>query len=398
MRSGMIAIVVGVGLSGACDTALAADANRLSVRAVVTETYDSNVAASDAAVAAERGISQQDSITEPSIAVDILVPVSRQSVFLKGSAGYDFYSRNSILNSGRIDLQGGANLLVRNCKGTVSAGVNYQQSDLQDLSLIATRNVNDTESVNLNGSCGGQVGFAPTLSLTQTWSNNSSPLLKPSDFRDLNATVGLAYRRPLFGELSAFFSYDDASFPNRDLFAAASPLQDGYRNYGVGVRYDRRFGARIEGDVKVAYTSVQPNDPTVRSFQGVTFGADLTFRFSRLLQAQLSLARAVSPTIRPDVTYSVQNSYGGQLNYSLGRKLTLSGGASGEVDSYRGAVILANQDITNETIWSAFVSAHYQLNRRIGFGLDVRHQRRDANLTAFSYSDDRVALSIAAGI
>ena len=401
MRSGVVAIWVGAGLSCAGGAAFAADAHRINIQAIVTETYDSNVARSNAALAAERGVNPQDWITHPSIAVDILIPVSRQSVFLKGSVGYDFYARNSNLSAGNIDLQGGAHLLVRHCQATLAGGIVYQQSDLQNLSLAATRNINDTESVSLDGSCGAAVGFAPTLALTQEWSNNSAPELKQSNYRDFNVTAGLAYRRPLFGQLSAYFTYDDATYPNRGLFVVAPALlQDGYHTYGGGVRYERRFGARIEGDVKVAYTSLRPVNPLVRGFDGPTFGADLNFRFSRVLQAQLSLARAVNPTIRPDVTYGIENSVSGTISYTVGRKLNLAVGASGESNSYRGRplIIVLNQDVTSERIWGVFASAKYQLNRRIGFGLDYHHEQRDAHPTDFSYTDDRVVLSISGTI
>ena len=206
MRSDVVAILVGAGLFGTCDEAFAADANRINIQAVVTETYDSNISRSNAAVAAERGVTPGDSITEPSIAVDIRVPLSRQSVFLNGSVGYNFYARNTILNSGNINLLGGVDLQVRNCKGILSGDISYGQSDLQELNAAVTKNINNTEILSLSGSCGPAVGFAPTLSLTQTWSGNSSPELKSQNYRDFNVTSGLAYRRPLFGELSAYFS------------------------------------------------------------------------------------------------------------------------------------------------------------------------------------------------
>jgi hypothetical protein len=400
MRSGVVAILVGAGISCACDEAFAADANRINIQAVVTETYDSNISRSNAEVAAERGVTPGDSITEPSIAVDIRVPLSRQSVFLNGSVGYNFYARNTILNSGNINLAGGVDLQVRNCKGILSGDISYGQSDLQELNAAVTKNINNTEILSLSGSCGPAVGFAPTLSLTQTWSGNSSPELKSQNYRDFNVTTGLAYRRPLFGELSAYFSYDDASYANQNVPALALVLQDGYRNYGAGMRYDRRFGARIEGDVHVGYTWVQPTARTVQSFAGPTFGGDITFRFSRLLQAQLSFSRAVNPTNRPDVTYGIDNTVSGSINYSVGRKLNLAAGASGESNSYRGRplFIVVNQDVTSERIWDVFATAKYQLNRRLGFGLDYHHEQRDANPSDFSYTDDRIALSIMAAI
>jgi hypothetical protein len=400
MRSGVVAILVGAGLSCACDEAFAADANRINISGVVTETYDSNISRSNAAVAAARGVTPGDSITAPAITVDIRVPVSRQSVFLKGSVGYNFYARNTILNSADINLLGGVELLVRNCKGTLSGDISYEQSDLQQLSLAVTKNINDTRSVSLAGSCGPAVGFAPTLSLTQTWSDNSSPELRSQNYGDFDVTAGLAYRRPLFGELSAYFSYDDTTYAETNLPALALVLQNGYRNYAAGIRYDRRFGARIEGDIKVGYTSVQPTARTVPGFEGPTFGGDLTFRFSRLLQAQLSFSRAVNPQNQAGVTYGIDNTVSGSISYSVGRKLSLAAGASGESNSYRGRplFIVVNQAVTSERIWDVFASAKYQLNRRIGFGLDYTHEQRDANPAAFSYTDDRIGLSISGRI
>jgi hypothetical protein len=395
MRSGVVAILVGAGFTCACDGALAADANRINIDALVTATYDSNIARSNATIAAQRGISPEDFITAPSIAVDIRVPLSRQSVFLKGSVGYDFYARNTILNSANINLQGGANLLVRNCEATVSGSIDYAQSDLNQLNLAVTKNINNTTSVNLNGSCGGTVGFAPTLSLNQEWSNNSAPQLKQTNFRDFNVTAGLAYRRPLFGQLSAYFSYDDAAYPNRGLLALQ--LQNGYRNYGAGVRYERKFGARIEGDIKVGYTAVRPINPTVAGFDGVTFGGDVNFRFSRLLQAHLTFAREINPQILPGVSYGVENSFNGQITYSVGRKLSLAAGGSVESNNYRSSVNVPGQ-VASETIWDIFGSARYQLTRRIGFSLDYHHEQRDAIPTDFSYTDDRVELTISGRI
>jgi len=378
--------------------ARAADDNRIDIQAVVTETYDSNVARSDAELAAERGITQQDWIFQPAISVDLLLPVSRQAFFLKGSVGYDFYADNHILNNGNIDLQGGVKGQIATCRGTLTDDFKDAQTDLQYLSLAATKNTELDETVALDGSCGGQIGIVPTLSVSERWSNNSAATLLTSNYRDFDLKTGIAYRHPRFGELSTYFSYDQADFPNRDLLVGPATIQDGYKVYGVGVQYDRRLGARIEGVVHISYTDLRPDAASVQGFQGVTYGADVTVRFSPLLQAKLSLQRGVQPTIWPGVTYEVDNSYGIEADYTLGRKLKLVAGASGGSDQYHGADLIPNVDISSETLWSVRGSIAYQLTRRFGLELDATHEARDANVAAFSYPDNRVALSLKAGI
>jgi len=388
-------LIVGLADSG---PALAADDNRINIQAVVTETYDSNVAASDAAAAAERGITPSDWIFDPSIAVDLLLPISRQAVFLKGSVGYDFYADNHILDNGAIDLQGGLKGQISTCRGTITDDFKYAQTELQYLPIAITKNTERDESIGLDGSCGGQVGIVPTLSVSEDWTDNSASELITSDYQALNLMTGLAYRAPRFGELSTYFSYDQTDFPSRDLLVGPATIQDGYKEYGIGVKYDRRLGARIEGTVSVSYSDLRPDDATVQGFEGVTFDADVTMRFSRLLQGKLTLERGVDPTIWPGVTYELENSYGLEADYTPGRKLKFSAGVSGGSNQYHGADLTPGVDISGESFWSVRGSVSYQVNRRFGLELDATHMARDANVPEFSYPDNQVALSLKAGI
>ena len=237
MNKVVLATCSALGALAACGSALAADDNRVDIDAVVTEAYNSNVAASDAAAAAERGITPSDWIFDPSITVDLLLPISRQAVFLKGSVGYDFYADNHVLDNGDIDLQGGLKGQISTCRGTLTDDFKYAQTELQYLPIAITKNTESDKSIGLDGTWRAQVGFVPTLSVSEDWTNNSSAELLTSDYQDLNLKTGLAYRRPTFGELSAYFSYNQADFPNRDLLVGPATTQDGYKVYGVGVRY-----------------------------------------------------------------------------------------------------------------------------------------------------------------
>ena len=67
--------------------------------------YDTDVAQSDAQIAAERGIVLADEIYTPSVTVDAVKPLGRENVFLHAIASYDFYQHNTILDRERLNLR-----------------------------------------------------------------------------------------------------------------------------------------------------------------------------------------------------------------------------------------------------------------------------------------------------
>jgi hypothetical protein len=90
-----------------CDRADADDVDHVTIQATTIASYNSNVAHSDAALAAQRGVTLADSIISPGVSIDLSLPVGLQQVFLKGSAAYSIYARNTQLNSQDVDLTGG---------------------------------------------------------------------------------------------------------------------------------------------------------------------------------------------------------------------------------------------------------------------------------------------------
>ena len=81
--------------------------NSEPVKVEADVVYDSNVAASSAALAAARGLAQADEIYTPSLDLNYVKQVGVDSFFLTGQAGYDFYQRNTILDRERLNAQSG---------------------------------------------------------------------------------------------------------------------------------------------------------------------------------------------------------------------------------------------------------------------------------------------------
>jgi hypothetical protein len=387
-----------MGASAVGGAALADEPRHVTITATANTTYDSNVAASDAATAAQRGIIPQDWIFDPGIGLDINEPIGRQAVFLKGSLGYEFHARNPQLNSQSIDLQGGVIGRTHSCEATLGGEYANARTSLQDLNVAVTRNIQDTETIRLDGRCGGRIGFGPTFSVSRQWTNNSAEPLRASDFDTFTVSAGIAYRRPSLGEIALLGSYSQTDFPDRDLAPGPASIQDGYRNYSVGVRFDRRLGARIQGTLQLSYAVLNPYVQSVEGFNGVDVRADISVRVSGRLTTHFGVVNGPEPTIVSNATYSLNTAYTAEADYQVNPRWTLKLAGADTMDHYKGALIVPGTDIQSESYWTITGTSHFQLSRRFAVELWASHQERNADINIYDYSDNRVGLSLSAAI
>ena len=138
--------------------------------------YDSNVARSDRELAAMRGLTLSDEIFTPSAFINLALPFGRSSLFLGGSAGYDFYVNNHVLDQERISILGGGIGQFGPCHETLSGSFARSQSDLNNIDTLAVTNTENHESVALAATCGRATGLAPTAQVSENWEQNSAPV------------------------------------------------------------------------------------------------------------------------------------------------------------------------------------------------------------------------------
>lgn len=373
-------------------------ANRLIFTPSVDVAYDSNVARSNNTVAITRGLTPADEIYSPSLAVDILQPVGRNSVFAAGTLGYNFYDHNSVLNREALSLNGGANLQAGRCRATLSGGYARRQNSLEDETGRQVQDTFDAPSVSLNASCGGDHGFSPVFTVAENWTNNSIPSFQTSNLQTFSASGGLAYKSATLGVASLFGQYSKTDFPNRVLPTATGLVHDSYESEGGGVRYERMLGARIQGTVALSYTHIDTALSTGPAFSGLTYDADLTYRASSRLGFHGSFGRDVLPTNLLNAAFRVQTTELVEANYSAGQRLTFNLGASSRDAQVEGsALALAppGQDLTEDNDRAIYSSATYAL-RKISFRVSVRNDRRTTNLSEFNYWDTRADFSVSA--
>jgi hypothetical protein len=372
------------------------DGRRFHVEAAVRVGHDTNVAKSSKEAARAAGINPSDTVISPSLTLNILQPLSRQAFYARGLIAADYYSKNDFYNSARSDLNLGFNLHAGPCDGGLDQSFQRNRAAAQALALVATRNIQKTETTSFRAACGRQVGFAPTAEVSHSTGKNSDALLQGSDFETWSYTLGLAYRRPGFGEVSIFGRQADTDNENRVIVVAGVPHQDGYRMTSAGVRYVRRLGARLQGDIEASYTKIEPELAVTEDFSGFTYGLHIDFRPQSRLQTQLAFVREVTPSQQLGASYSVVTTERLQATYELGRRLSVEGGISRADSQYHGAAQLQGITVSDEVFSTLNAGARFALGRRVFLTADTRWEKRNTDVVGLDYSSNLTSVGVAA--
>ncbi|HEY9236153.1 MAG TPA: outer membrane beta-barrel protein [Phenylobacterium sp.] len=382
-----------VGAVALSSVAHAQDARRLDFGARATVMHDSNVARSNRTLASSRGIEPEDVIFTPSLTLDLLWPVSRQSFFANGAVGYDFYDKNDKLNSNRISLRSGLNGQIGPCTGVIQGGFSRSRNDLQDLTLTNPENIRNVTSANLNVNCSRGYGLGLLVSAGHDWATNSNAIQAQSDYETSTGRVGVTYARPTFGTLSVF-----AMRQRTEYDPTLGGTNPGYDLTVTGLSFERRLGARIQGTVELSYSTVDslasgPNAPD--DFSGVTYGGDLVYRPSDRLETSLSYSRGVVPSNSIGKLYDVQERVRLGARYELSSRLELGGGLSFSDSRAEGPTLgtVPGVVLTDSRTKVAFASLTYKQSQRTSLRLDVTREEREADVPAFEYATTRVGLT-----
>lgn len=364
-------------------------ARTLDVGLSGTAEYHSNVAKVGDDLAALRGVTPEDVIFTPSASIDFYAPIGRQGVFLRGYAGYSFYQENTELNRERVDLSGGLNTRLGPCAGTLSGGYArgsvYADDPLLDANI---ENIRQTKRVMADVNCSRQIGFGVNGSVSREWGDNDLPAYETADYERTSYSVGVSYRRPTFGALTLFASRDETEYPNR-------VLSPGYTMNSYGVRYERQFGARIQGTVSLSRANLDQEGILSRGeVNTTTYSAGLTYRASERLRLQGQFDHAVLPSSAIGGTYDLSTIYRVSADYSLSSRLSLNLGA-GRVEREAGGTLIPSPTVrlTDTTVTSLNGGLRYKQSDRLSFLLFAGRDKRTANAPQFEYADNRVGIT-----
>ncbi len=357
--------------------------------------YDSNVARANDAGAAARGLQKEDVRFRPAVEADIALPVGVAVFSLQGTAGYDFYARNTRLNRERIDLTASAGTKLSICDVGLQGGFARAQNDLADLSIVpgeeraSTVNVQNVTRIGGSATCGAPVGLRPTGFVEYRQSDNSAPLRKLANFNALSYGGGLSYSSPAMGIATLFAGRSEFDYPNRitdGTIVGASPFT---LTFG-GVRLDRRLGARLQFNGQLTYVDVDRSENTGSNFSGLNWDVSMSLRAGDRARFSLGTARQInasagfsSRTIETSL-YSLEGSF----VFSPLLRMSVTG-SHRERNFDEGLLTTPAFLLSSDNIEEVKAGLIYNFGRRLSFELGAGYQDRDANLEIYRYHSYR---------
>jgi hypothetical protein len=378
------------------------DVRYLTITSDVETTYNTNVAGSDAAGAALRHLTPEDVYVEPAVKIDALLPVNRESIFLTGSVGYDFYDRNTVLDRQEIHLTGGLAARLLRCQPRLTGNFAQYQAHLEELlpgpnTPIATpQNTATQAGVSFDLSCPRTEGLSPTLSVSHSSYDNGNAFYKYVNNNSTAAQGGLSYTRPGFGAIQTYGSFTSVAYDNP--FLVSFPpfqLKNSFDLYAGGLRYDRPVGSRLSGTVSIAYSSLSPALSFVPGFSGMTYSAELFYHMSPRLDLHALVSRATLPSDEVVAAYMIDNPRQIDVSYSLGPRLKLTVGGFDNARSYAAAFTSRiSYLLTSERTDRVFGSLSMDVTRRFSVVLDVADEHRTSNVDLYNYTSNRVSLTL----
>lgn len=385
-----------------------APVRQMSIRAAVDTSYDSNAfGLSDEAI--DRGLAfgrtKSDFQITPSLLLDIYQPFGRQSAFLRGQIGYDFYARNSQLDRERIGLNGGVNLQVlRACSATVSGDYSRQRSNAGDIfsvspvPVISRVNTEERKSIGVDASCAGSIGISPTFGYRHSETRNSSQFFKLNDSNQDSFEASIGYQRPSLGRIAVFGSYAEGEYIGRNVLGLPNIFPgipaDGVKSYSLGGRFERGIGSRASGAISVGFSWVDPKAVFSRKFRGNTYSLNLNLRPTDRLNMDVSASRSADLSNTVFATFAVTQVYSIAGTYRLNGKTSVNFGSSYQKRDYRqNANAIDNAAVVSKDEFiRAYTGVVYDLNRRVRLNGLVSQQRRKSDNSFFNYNNTTVSL------
>ena len=362
--------------------------------------YNPNTGRVSAATAALQSIKAEDVIYAPSLDLNIVLPVGRQAVFLRGTGSYEFHRTNKQLETTRINGAAGIANRLGPCGTTLTGTYQRGNSQLNDLTLVSrVDNIFTAKGVNAGVTCIRPPGIGVFATGSYVDTSNSITSVKENDSRTVGAGGGIVLGRPTSGSFALLGNYSRSEYPRRTPFAGS---RGDFDSVGAGVRVERRLGGRIQATATVNYTHGRtlqpplplPGVPAINSkFDGITYAGNASFRATSRLTAQVNFQRELVPTLIAGQSFQIDTSYGASADYRLGNRLVLSAGAQKQMNRSQGGVPIGVIALRSSDTQIYSASARYALNKKLSFTLLGTHEERTTNAPEFDYSGERVGLT-----
>ena len=353
-------------------------------------TYDSNLARGGAVVQTVKDVRPDDIIYTPSVRINLGMPIARQSVFLTGSAGYDFHQFNKQLDSERLDFVGGGMGAFGPCGAGLNAGYQRRQSDQSELDLTVTGNKQQTVSVGAQLSCEVAAGLAPSVSVQHFQTENTAERGVVNSNQTV-VTGAVSYGNRRTGNIELLVGYSHAEYDEVALVVRA-PTPN-FDTFNAGVRYSRPIGTRLTGRASLSYLYVKSDAERDEGYSGPSGTGALSYRVNPRMGVNLTYEVGALPSMQQGSSYVLTTALAVDANYRFSSRLRGALGARWGDRSYEDQAQQSSLDVSDEKTRAIFGSVSYEVGRSATVSLDARHEVRQAEPALFDYDAYRVTLT-----
>jgi hypothetical protein len=369
-------------------------ARPLTIGARVDVTRDSNVVQGSSEAARLRGLEKAEAVTTPSATLDYGHNDGRFGIALSGVFGYDFHSRNQILDRERIDFAGTATVLIgSSCSATGKILYLRKQTRQQDLTTIVTDNTVKITIATLGETCISPGGLIQNVQLLQSSWHNSSVLNINNDRKAISGLLG--YTDPGFGTAGVTALYEETDFFGRPAILVMTP--DTLEKTQIGLQYTSPSDRRLTGSLSVGYVYSRARISSGSRLagklvrEGLVAQASVAYKASDRLRINALAARR----IRHDTSFTITTDVQLGVDYSLSPKVRAGIGGRWLRDVYYGRDVTLPriaQDWQNQT--TLYGTLTLLVAPRTSIAADARYDEGRADFSPFDYRGSRFTLTL----
>lgn len=355
---------------------------RTDLRLGANVEYESNVLRSNRLRGNYDGSDERFS---PTLDVDVVRRIARNSVSLSGSAGYDLYRRNSYLNRARVALDGKAALRFGAfCGADLLAGIDFRQTDIAELGE-RVGNSSQEQHYSLSADCTRKSGLSPTVSGTYTTVNNSRASRERYDLRSYDVLAGITYTKLSLGTFELVVGRERIAHPHRWMGDHPDNDRTTVDQFGGGFR--RGVSPRLAANIRLLWLRAHPHAAGVRSFSGIGWTSSLRWTPWPRFALEGTLDRGIRGQSSFASSYSISTSEDVTATYATGARSGVSLSVANTQRRFRGETLSPdNIPRGSDSTWVLGWKWHYDPARRLRIlaGADYRH--RDSRNDYFNYA------------
>ncbi len=383
-----------------------------NLNASVVTLYDSNIIRLGDGQLPRPGAQKSDVRVSPVVSGNIGVPIGRQQFFVGALLGADFYGANTQLNRERYALGGGFNLSAgASCTGTVAANYTSRQIVVSDQSE-SVPNARTVLNYGLTAGCQSPAGLGAGVTLQRIDTGNSAAGREAFDVNSVIISPYLSYSRPTLGRFSLTANINYVTYPNRIILTPDGSLQeDGTNIFSARLGYQRTLGSRLQLTAGVSYLETNPQPQTILAedaelgilfpldrakFSGMGYDLQVTYTPGSRLAGALYFARDVRASPNVGALYQVNTAYGLDINYQLGRAITLGMGGTYTIRDYAAGFGSPTEVVPRDkdNIGRVYGRITYATPRLFNISLLLAYQNRNSDPAIYSFDSFSAVLTI----